>query len=206
MKPRFKYYSWVTRLAEMLTDDKQCHYAQALMTQYQVEKKPSNYDSSEHDEMVVERARQLQAEGYKVYVEEENSFKYHGKYFPICVGGRPDLRPMKGNQLIVEDCKSGRRKHSHKMQVLLYMFLLPFAPETKALYQGKIPHGRIIYQDGIVDIYPEEVNAEFQQKLRNVIATLCNSTLPQATPNKWECRYCPIPHSHCPAYYSSEIA
>ena len=70
MQPRFKYYSWVTRLAEMLTDDKKCHYAQALMTQYQVEKKPSNYDSSEHDEMVLERARQLQAEGYKVYVEE----------------------------------------------------------------------------------------------------------------------------------------
>lgn len=92
------------------------------------------------------------------------------------------------------------------MQVLIYMCLLPFAPETKALYQGKIPHGRLIYKDGIIDIFPEEVNPEFKQNLRKVIATLCNPTLPKATPNKWECQYCPIPHSHCPAHYSGEIA
>ncbi|MBE9143804.1 hypothetical protein IQ236_11265 [Planktothrix mougeotii LEGE 06226] len=92
------------------------------------------------------------------------------------------------------------------MQLLIYMCLLPFAPETKALYQGKIPHGRLIYKDGIIEISPDEVNAEFKQKLRTVIATLCNPTLPKPTPNQWECRYCPIPHSQCPAHSSGEIA
>ncbi len=105
-KKRFKSYAWVTWLAPLLAGEKMCNFSLWLPTQYQFEKPPSNYDSSEHDEMVIQRASQLQAEGFTVYVEYANSLKVNGKIFDICVAGRPDIVAIKDNWVVVEDCKT----------------------------------------------------------------------------------------------------
>jgi hypothetical protein len=56
--------------------------------------------------MVIQRASQLQAEGFTVYVEYANSLKVNGKIFDICVAGRPDIVAIKDNWVVVEDCKT----------------------------------------------------------------------------------------------------
>ena len=203
MKKRFHFYIWVTRLTELLANEKQCHYAVALHTQYQFEKPPSTYDPSEHEDMVIKRALQLQSQGLTVYVENQNSFKYKGHFFPITVAGRPDIVATKGKQVIIEDCKTGKRKDSHRMQMLLYMLLLPASPETKELCQGKIPQGRLIYRDSVVEISPWDVDEKFKNRLWEILDIICNSTLPKATPNQEECRYCTIPSEFCSARASS---
>lgn len=204
MNKRFNFYLWVTRLAELLADEKQCHYAVALNTQYYFEKQPSSYDPSEHEDMVIKRALQLQSEGWTVYAENQNSFKYKGQFFPITVAGRPDLVATKGKRVIVEDCKTGKRKDSHRMQLLIYMLLLPASPETQELYQGKIPEGRLIYREGVVEISPWDVDKKFKNRLWEILDIICNSTLPKATPNKEECRYCTIPSTFCSARMGSD--
>lgn len=40
---------------------------------HQFEKQPSTFDPSEHEEMLIQRALQLQNEGFTVYVENQNS-------------------------------------------------------------------------------------------------------------------------------------
>lgn len=199
MKRRPKFYAWVTWLAPLLAGEKVCKYPAYLLTQYQFHKPPSSYDSSKHDEMVIQRALQLQSEGFTVYIEDANSLKVNGKIFDICVAGRPDIVAIKDDWVVVEDCKTGKRKSSHRMQVLLYMLLLPFAPETKHHCQGKIPHGRLVYPDGTVEIPAWAVNSQFKQLLHQTIAIICNPTPPSPSPSNWECRYCNIPAAYCPA-------
>lgn len=197
MKKRQHFYAWVTWLAQLLAEEKFCKYAVSMLTRYQFDKAPSNYNSSAHEEMVIERAAQLQSKGWTVYVENQNSFKYQGQIYPICVSGRPDIIAIKGNRLILEDCKTGKRKDSHKMQVLIYMLLVPLASETKDLCQGKRLHGRLIYRDGEIEIPVSAVDRQFKHRLREIIAIICNSTLPKPTPSNWECRYCNIPSGSC---------
>jgi hypothetical protein len=148
--------------------------------------------------MVIQRASQLQAEGFTVYVEYANSLKVNGKIYDICVAGRPDIVAIKDGWVVVEDCKTGKRRDSHRFQVLLYMLLLPLAPETKDYCQGQIPHGRLVYPDGIVEIPAWSVDRPFKQRLRQTIATICSATPPNPTPSNWECCYCNIPATHCP--------
>jgi hypothetical protein len=198
-KKRFKSYAWVTWLASLIAGEKMCNFSVWLPTQYQIEKPPSNYDSSEHDEMVIQRAAQLQAEGFTVYVEYANSLKVNGKIYDICVAGRPDIVAIKDSWVVVEDCKTGKHRDSHRFQVLLYMLLLPLAPETKDYCQGHTPHGRLVYPDEIVEIPAWNVDHPFKQLLRQTIATIGSATPPKATPSNWECHYCNIPDAYCSA-------
>lgn len=198
-KKRFKSYARVEQISKLLAKEKMCNFSVWLPTQYQFKKAASNYDISEHNEMVIKRASQLQAEGFTVYVENANSFKVEGKIFEICVAGRPDIVATKNDWVLVEDCKTGKRRDSHRFQVLLYMLLLPLAPETKHHCQGHTPHGRLVYPDGIVEISAWAVDRQFKQLLRQTIATICSATPPNPTPSNWECRYCNIPAAHCMA-------
>ena len=194
---RFHPYTTVTGIAELLATEKDCQHALWQRTHYQFEKKPSTYDPSEHEEKLIQRAVQLQNEGFTVYVENQNSFKYKGQMFDVCVAGRPDIIAIKDDWAVVEDIKTGKRKDSHKMQVLLYMSMLPFAPETKSMFKGHIPHGRLVYLDGILDIPKWYVNEQFRQRLQQLIAMLCNSQPPNPKPSDWECRYCKVPSACC---------
>lgn len=198
-KPRPKQFIWVTWLAKVLAEETKCIYSIQQLTNYQFPKQPNNYDSSEHDEKVIQRAIILQEQGFTVYVEYQNSFKVNGKTYDVCVSGRPDIVAVKDDWVIVEDIKTGKRKNSHKMQVLLYMLLLPLASETQDICHKQIPHGRLIYSDGIVDIPAWQVDDKFRKRLREAIATISTSKSLKPKPSYWECRYCSISHAHCQA-------
>ncbi len=199
-KKRFNAYAWVTWLAKIMAGEKRCQYAVWFQTQYQFDKPPSSYDSSEHDEMVIQRAQQLEREGFTVYVEDANSFKVHGQSYEICVAGRPDIVALKDGWVVVEDCKSGKRRDSHRYQVLIYMLLLPLAPETQHYCQGQIPHGRLIYRDGTVEIPACCVDRQFKEFFRETIAAIATAIPPTRSASTWECHYCNIPPADCPEH------
>lgn len=204
VKQRSHAYAWVTWLAELMAHEKHCKYAVSFRSQYQMKRPPSNYDPSLHDRLVIDRAKQLKAEGFTVYLEYANSFKVHGQTFDICVAGRPDIVAEKNGWFVVEDIKTGREKLSHQMQVLLYMLLLPLAPETQHRFRGQLPHGRLVYPHKIVEIPKIKINPAFKQSLRDVIAQISPPKLAEPTPSHWECRYCKVPHGYCPARMISD--
>ncbi len=196
---RQNLYATVTGLAQLLANEKDCPHALWKTTHHQFKKQPSTFDPSEHDEKLIERALQLHNEDFTVYVENQNSFKYQGHTFDICVAGRPDIIAIKDDWAVVEDIKTGKPKDSHQMQILLYMSMLPFAPDTQHLFKGHIPHGRLVYSDHILDIPKWSVNQQFRQRLQQLISMLCNSQPPNPKPSDWECRYCKVPSAYCSA-------
>ncbi len=117
---RFKPYTWVTTVAQLMADEKACPFSPWLRAQYQISIPSSEFDTSLHDDMVNYRSQELRDQGYVVTVENANSLKVTGNTFGICIAGRPDIIAIKGNKVIVEDCKSGRQRPSHYYQVLLY--------------------------------------------------------------------------------------
>lgn len=202
-KKRSKPYVWVTWLSSLMGEEKQCKYTAWFSAHYQFAKPPSDYDSSTHDEMVNQRAMQHKAQGFAVYVEADNSFTINGETCDI--GGKPDIVvKVEDGQPIIEDCKSGKRKAAHRMQVLIYMLLFPLSPRGKRLCQGQVPAGRLVYPDGVVEIASSEVDEQFKDFFCQTVAIISNLTAPSQTPSCWECRYCNIPGEYCPARNDSE--
>ena len=196
-KKRLKPYIWVTWLASLMGEEKQCKYTAWFSAHYQFER-DSNYDSCTHDEMVSQLAIQHKAQGFVVYVEDNNSFTINGKTCDI--GGKLDiLVKVEGGQPIIIDCKLGKRKAAHRMQVLIYMLLFPLAPNGKRLCQGQTPAGRLVYPDGIVEIPSSEVDEQFKEFFRQTVAIISSPSPPSQAPSRWECRYCNIPGAYCPA-------
>jgi PD-(D/E)XK nuclease superfamily protein len=46
--------------------------------------------------------------------------------------GRPDIIAVKGDAVLIADCKRGAEHVAHRMQVLMYMLMLPTARRTLA--------------------------------------------------------------------------
>ena len=201
-KKRSKPYIWVTWPSSLMGEDKQCEYTAWFSANYQFPKLLSDFDSSVHDEMVRQRAMQHKNQGFPVYVEDDNSFSINGKNCDV--GGKPDIVVIENGQIIIEDCKSGKRKAAHQMQVLIYMLLFPLSPKGKHLCQGQIPAGRLVYPDNLVEISPSKVNSEFKEFFRQTVALISSPTPPSQTSRLYECRFCNIPRAYCPARIDPE--
>ncbi|MBW4598532.1 MAG: PD-(D/E)XK nuclease family protein [Calothrix sp. FI2-JRJ7] len=201
-KKRSKPYIWVTWISSLMGEEKQCKFTAWSHAHYKFPKQLSDFDSRTHDDMVRQRAAQHKSQGFAVYVEDNNSFNINGKTCDI--GGRPDIVVIENGQPIIEDCKSGKRKTAHRMQVLIYMLLFPLSPIGKRLCQGHTPAGRLVYPDSIVEISPSEINARFKEFFRQTVAIISSSTPPPQVPSFWECRYCNVLGGYCPAKVDPE--
>ena len=194
---RFKPYTWVTTVAQLMADEKACHFSPWLRAQYQISTPASEFDTSLHDDMVNYRAQELRNQGYMVTVENENSLKVTGNTFDICIAGRPDIIAIKGNEVIVEDCKSGRQRPSHHYQVLLYMLLMRYANTTKTKCKNRQIIGRLIYIDMEQEISESEINDDLIESLHQVLDILTNDKIPIPKASEWNCKFCQIVDDYC---------
>ncbi len=196
-KQRFRPYAWVTTLAQLMADEDPCFFAAWLKTQHQLTLPASDFDSNVHDQMVIERAEALRKLGYDVAIEEENSQKVVGKHFDICIAGRPDIVAYKDDVIIVEDCKSGRKRPFHYYQVLLYMLLLPHADTTKAKCMGRKLMGRLIYPDTIEEAPHTLIDQDFIAQLHGILKVLTGKDIPKPHASEGNCRYCSLAGNYC---------
>lgn len=189
---------WVTWLARLMADEVQCHWAIWFRTHYQYEKRTSNFDSAKwnanHQALLRNRAAELEAGGYRVYLEGENWFEITGKSFSVKVSGKPDIVAIAGQKGFVEDCKTGRKKNSDFYQVLIYLLLLPI---THPGCRGLDLAGRLIYPTEVMEIEGEQVNEEFKTQFREAIALLSNPTPARKVPSFQECRFCDVSVEYC---------
>jgi len=131
--PRNGSYIWVTWITGLLSGDRHCLWSAWYRAHFKdYERRPTSFDlaawTATHAEMVRTRADALRAEGYEVYVEDQNKFCLRGR--AATLGGVPDLVALKdapdgGREALVVDCKSGRQRNSDFFQVLTYMLVLP---------------------------------------------------------------------------------
>src|SRR5262245_28276230 len=191
-------YLWVTWLTGLLAGEKQCHFAPWLKAHFRIEKLDrGGFDLEawkiEHTDMVRTRARELEAEGYVVSLEDQNGFKLRGQAGTLA--GKIDLLAVRGHDVRIVDCKSGEARSADVQQVLIYLFALPL---VRPALRGTRLVGELQYKTRRIEIQPEEFTPALRQRIVDTIKQACDRARPSATPSAAECRWCDIPGSACP--------
>jgi len=191
-------YIWVTWLSKVMAGEQACLWASWFKTHHQsFQKADQGFDLArwnlEHTRLLVRLRAELAGRNAVVRVESQNSFKYPHASGAI-LAGKPDLVVIEGGQAIVVDCKTGRRRISDRLQVLIYMYVLPVCFPELALYTIS---GRIVYPDGCVEIATTAVDTSFAEHLDYFIGLIGNQEAPPMAPSSSECRFCDITALDC---------
>lgn len=191
-------FIWVSWLSKLMAGEKQCEWASWFRSHYVWEKVPSGLDlakwTADHAQLLRARKAALEAEGFTVYAEDQNSFTLVGQA-GIEVSGKPDLVAIRGSEAYVEDCKTGTPRHSDHFQVMVYMLALPHAAGP---WKGRKLDGRIIYGGTVVDVPASKIDADLKELFRKTVLTIGGPEPARKAPSWGECRYCDISHADCP--------
>jgi len=191
-------FIWVSWLSKLMAGEKQCEWATWFRSHYIWEKVPSGLDlakwTADHAQLLRARKAELEAEGFTVYAEDQNSFTLMGAT-GIEVSGKPDLVAIRGQEAYVEDCKTGTPRHSDHFQVLTYMLALP---HVDGPWKGRKLDGRIIYNGTVVDVPSSKIDAGLRELFRKTVLTIGGAEPARKAPSWGECRYCDISSNDCP--------
>lgn len=196
-------YFFVTSLTPLLAGEAECKYRAWFKSRYsytgadKLEDKSFNTAAwaAEHSDLVHERAADLKSAGYICTLEEQNWFRLHGKNATI--GGKPDIVARGFGDAIISDEKTGKKKHQHFWQVLIYMAVMKRAAASKRPIitppiTGKIS-GEIVYRgETVIAVTPEELTATNDEKIFALVRELSVAQSPATTPSEKECGQCDI--------------
>ena len=181
-----------------MAGERQCQWASWFRSHYQWDKLPSSLDlakwTAEHAELLRARRAKLEAQGFAVYTEEQNSFKLTGKT-GIEVSGKPDIVAIRSPDAYVEDCKTGTPRHSDHFQVLVYMLSLP---HVDGPCKGLKVNGRIVYGNTVVDVPSSKIDTHLRELFRKIVSTIGGQEPARKVPSWGECRFCDISRADCP--------
>ena len=195
--PRNKPYIWASWLPPLLAGDSHCEWSVWYRAHHKgYAKRPKDLSdySTRHEALLRQTIPELEAEGNVVTVEDENKFMLRGKSGAV-VQGKPDLISI-GRRGVIHDIKTGKRKDSHRQQMLLYMHSVPRAEDS--------PHprvqfdGRLVYSDGSVEIPASELTDEFRDSLRELTRRIVSPTPARRVASAGECRFCDLTSEDCP--------
>lgn len=195
-RTRGDIWIWVTWLTKFMALENACLWALWFKARFQYDKLPRGADlerwTQEHDALVQHRVRQLEADGYSVYVEDYNKFSVKGTS-GATISGKPDIVAIKDSTAIFEDCKTGKRRASDHYQVLLYIVL---GNQLKALTGCEKLEGNVVYPDGVetVDL---SLTEHAKVELRKLVSLIMSPTPPVAVASPRECLYCDISDYYC---------
>ena len=190
--------SWLKRL---MIGENSCEWASWFKSHYQhYETVESDFDevrwNMDHTRLLRDLRTEREGLGEKVMLETQNRFTYETSA-NVAISGTPDLIAITpdGEKATIFDAKTGRKRGSDKVQVMIYMHLLPLAlPE----YGGMTLEGVVAYQDSRVLITAADADASFVEHFENWV-NIVSAPLPAPkVPSRWECRYCEISKSECP--------
>ena len=191
-------FVWVSWLSKLMAGEKQCEWACWFRSHYIWDKLPSGLDlakwTAEHAQLLRARRATLEAEGFTVYAEDQNSFTLLGQT-GIEVSGKPDLVAIRGKEAYVEDCKTGTPRHSDHFQVLVYLLSLP---HIEGPWKGLQLEGRIVYSNTVVDVPSSKIDADLKELFRQTVLTIGGPEPARKVPSWGECRYCDISQADCP--------
>ena len=134
-----------------------------------------------------------EALGYKLYVENQNSFLLRGQYATLA--GKPDLIAVKNSEAVIIDAKTGRTSPHHAVQVMIYQYAVPKALEQ---YRGVEFKGHVAYTESNVEIPTSRIDTNFVDSLGSLIRRLAADNPPRKVPSYAACRFCDISKVDCP--------
>lgn len=196
--------TWVTKL---MAGEQSCGWAAWFRAHYSdFVKRERSGDligwTARHNELCKKRADELRSQGYTVYVEDQNKFNLKGS--SGTVGGKPDIVAVLENKdapgpgphppydVVVVECKGGKKRDSDHFQLQMYMLVLPMTHEA---CKGQVVRGELEYADGpvLIDTVPKRIADVIYSTIREV----CGPTpLPKA-PSFRECQFCDLTKVDC---------
>lgn len=206
LSPRKQTYIHPSWLAKGLSGDRQCMFSLHTQGNYSIPKADNDFDAQgyklKHQGVLNQYAKELKAEGYKVYTEGSNSFRItindqaDKEKVKGVISAQPDIVAVRGDEVIVPDIKTGKElKASDIAQVKLYM---AFISAVKLYDIDQIPTGQLVHQGQVSEIPATEITNEFKQQVKELVNVMTSDTTPPVTPSVNECRFCPLRHL-CPA-------
>ncbi len=203
-KKRDVPYIWVTWLPSIMLGSASCCWGPWFKANYTgFAKQPSGpapaIRTIEHAQRLDKMYDAYLAAGSRVTREDQNLFQVR-RSSGLTVGGKPDLIVCRKEQPYwVFDIKTGARRDSHVIQVMLYMALLPFSKR----FGGKTFSGSVCYDDyhdsrGEVRIPETAIDDSFKNRLARCLDILGSAAPPPKCPSEAECRFCDISGSECP--------
>lgn len=191
-------YIWASWLPPLMSGEAQCWWSAWFRAWHRYDKFEREGGDlatwkAEHQDMLIARQRELEADGWTVYVEDQNSFKLKGR--SATVAGKCDLVAVRGEEARIEDCKSGDRKQSDVFQVYLYLFAAPYFHQA---VQGKRISGAVRYRTASVEIAPEMLTPDLRERILASIRRIgAPVDPPSKVPSVRECRFCHVGPSDC---------
>lgn len=194
-------FIWPSWLAKLISGSDQCEWKFWTKAHYKFSEKSSEFSltawSIKHNQLVKTRRNGMEKLGYEVFIEDQNSFKLERNEFVI--SGKPDLIAIdrEKNIVIVEDCKSGKPRPEHAVQVMLYMMLLPIVlPEQ---YKDVTLYGTVVYKSGVkdVDITDDMIGKELRDAVWGTVRQITGDESGcHRVQSFYECQFCEVPD--CP--------
>lgn len=198
--PKKAPYIWVTWLPALIDGANHCEWAAWFQANYKFDKaRDENFFADwnmKHNSLLRERSEQLEAEGYDVYIEDANYFQILGSDKRTIIAGKPDIVAVKGDEVVVEDCKTGKQRSYDHIQVLLYMLLLP-APGGPEYCSKKKIEGRLVYNGEIIDVPSDLLTGEFKKAFKDIAHMASCKEPSRKVPSVRECRFCSISSEYC---------
>lgn len=211
-----KPYIWVTWITGLLAGDKHCQWAAwfASRYNYKAHERDDAFDMElwklEHNAMVQDRVRLLEAAGWTCYIEGQNAFKLVGK--AATYSGKMDIVAVKrahagevdGPDWFIKiiDCKSGKPRDADTWQVFSYEFAFRLADMGHR------------YGLSTADRCEFQLEVEYKTQSRVIPAHAYNQAIaehiikqiqltggkdePRRVPSYEECRFCDIGPKDCP--------
>jgi hypothetical protein len=194
-------YVWLTWLIKLLSGEEHCYWHRWFQAHHDnYEKAESDFDratwQADHAAMVAAHAKTLREQGYTVTIEKQNTFRMRGRSGAV-FSGQPDLVAIKGDELLMVDCKSGKPHANHRLQVLLYLLLWGRARPQHADLRSR---GEIVYSTRPpIPVSAAEADESFMQQFLHVIRELVADEEPARVPSYAECSRCELSCNACPA-------
>lgn len=194
---RGKPYIWVTWLSGLL-GGQQCLWSGWFKAHFQYDKFEQNAQqlvewNRDHTALMRARRAQLEAEGWQVSVEDQNSFKFEGE--AAVVAGKPDIIARVPGHAHFIDGKTGRQRESDTWQVLIYLFLFPKVRRVDGDISGEVHYKR---GDERVPVLLESLTDDRKNEISNLVKVLAGPTAPSKAPSRYECDRCNIGRRDCP--------
>ncbi len=192
--PRKQPYLWVTWLANVMSGNVNCHWQYWFQAHHLLkERQPSSFDSVAwqvgHTRLLTEVKQELFDAGLRPRTEVGVSFTVPS--LGVKVSGKIDCVVEDESGLMLFDCKTGRPRDSHQVQLMAYMYGF----STYAQYNARRVRGTLVYRDQRIEIphLPEDFESDL-----TFFAALLSRDDPLAKDPGHDCEFCRITAFDCP--------
>lgn len=186
-------YIWVTWLANVMSGSVSCQWQYWFQAHHLLRERRQSFDSVAwqvgHTRLLTEVKQELFDAGLRPRSEVGISFRVPG--VDVTISGKVDCLVEDESGVMLYDCKTGKPRDSHQVQLMAYMYGISTYPQ----YRSSSISGTLVYREQRVEI--SHLPGEFASDLTFFVSLLAREE-PLAKEPGHDCEFCRITAFDCP--------